>query len=42
MAMKIVVGMNAGVVCSNHTGGTTLLGRACYSMEKRFVWLIAN
>ena len=23
MAMKIVVGMNAGVVCSSHTGGTT-------------------
>ena len=22
MAMKIVVGMNAGVVCSSHTGGT--------------------
>ena len=25
MAMKIVVGMNAGVVCSSHTGGTTSL-----------------
>ncbi len=22
VAMKIVVGMNAGVVCSSHTGGT--------------------
>ena len=29
MAMKIVVGMNAGVVCSNTTGGNKLLGRAC-------------
>ena len=25
MAVKIVVGMNAGVVCSSHTGGTTSL-----------------